>query len=301
MSELVNPETGEIVVYDPDAVRKNIAKADALADYARKVKDWPLLEQAVDAKIEEQREFVEWWDEKVSPNRGGDRGNQHSGGKSAERRTWQVSEIEKRTGISHQQVSRWRKALKDERAYRERVFTAAYKKAMAATAGGGESRVNILSGDTEWYTPKEYIDAARSVLGGIDLDPASNAFANEIVKAKQFYSEEDNGLEQVWSGRIWLNPPYKFPLVEQFVDRLVDEIANEEVHSAVLLTNNATDTGWWHTAAASSALMCFTRGRISFYQRDGEKTSPTHGQTFFYFGSDVDAFYFHFKDFGLIR
>jgi hypothetical protein len=29
------------------------------------MKDWPLLEQAVEAKIEEQAEFVEWWSESV--------------------------------------------------------------------------------------------------------------------------------------------------------------------------------------------------------------------------------------------
>ncbi len=67
-------------------------------------------------RIEEQREFVAWWDEKVSPNRGGDRGNQHTGGKSAERRTWRVSEIEKRTGISNQQVSRRRNLTSSQRA-----------------------------------------------------------------------------------------------------------------------------------------------------------------------------------------
>ena len=33
---------------------------------AKRVKDWAALEEAVDAKIEEQRKFVAWWGGNVS-------------------------------------------------------------------------------------------------------------------------------------------------------------------------------------------------------------------------------------------
>ena len=62
----------------------------------------------------------------------------------------------------------------------------------------------------EHYTPKAIVDAARAVLGGIDLDPASCALANETVQAAAFYGQggiAEDGLSEPWMGRVFLNPP----------------------------------------------------------------------------------------------
>jgi hypothetical protein len=45
------------------------------------------------------------------------------------------------------------------------------------------------SDQNDWRTPRKFLDAAREVLGAIDLDPASGPEANETVKAAKFYTK----------------------------------------------------------------------------------------------------------------
>lgn len=59
----------------------------------------------------------------------------------------------------------------------------------------------------EQYTPAYIVEAARKVLGGFDLDPASSPEANRLVQATRIYTEEDNGLLLPWEGRLLINPP----------------------------------------------------------------------------------------------
>lgn len=67
--------------------------------------------------------------------------------------------------------------------------------------------VQHSSKDDRWYTPVPIVEAARIVLGPIDLDPASDLFGNSRVRAARFYTEHDDGLSQTWAGIIFLNPP----------------------------------------------------------------------------------------------
>lgn len=82
----------------------------------------------------------------------------------------------------------------------------------------------------EWYTPKEIIDA----LGKFDLDPC--APVNPLWQtAEIMYNKNQDGLTKKWIGRVWLNPPYSRPLIEQFVKRLAEQ-ATELHYSLIVVT-----------------------------------------------------------------
>jgi hypothetical protein len=164
MTEVV-PSTSSmsLTVFLPEEAKIKDAKADAVIEYAQKIKDWPLLMEAVEAKLEDQRKFVRWWDETVRRA-----GNQPI---NAERRFLSVDSAEQLTGITQQQVSNGGSAYKSprsiarcctapptERRWRKRART-------DTTARSSPARTN--------GTRRPNTSSWRACLGAIDLDPAS--------------------------------------------------------------------------------------------------------------------------------
>jgi hypothetical protein len=86
---------------------------------------------------------------------------------------------------------------------------------------GRNIRGTAGTGEFERYTPAKYIEIARTVMGTIDVDPASCEMAQKIVKATTFFTVKDDGLNKEWIGNIWLNPPYHRGLGPKFIDKLV--------------------------------------------------------------------------------
>ena len=159
---------------------------------------------------------------------------------------------------------------------------------------------HIVSSESEhWFTPAKYIEAARQVMGGIDLDPASCEQANLTVKAARFFTADENGLVQPWHGRVFLNPPYRRDGIQGlFVDKLIAEYSACRCTQAIILIGNRTECDWF--APLWAYPLCFTNHRIKFVSPLGKKDSPVNANVFAYLGSNPEKFHEVFSRFGEI-
>ena len=156
------------------------------------------------------------------------------------------------------------------------------------------------SGENEWYTPPEFLEAARSTMGAIDLDPASCELANKAVQAKRFFTAEDDGLAQTWSGRVWLNPPYAQPAMGKFAEAVSAKYESGEIVAACILVNNATETAWFQRMLGQANAVCFPKTRVRFLDPQGKPGAPLQGQAVIYFGANVKQFLKSFEKFGTV-
>lgn len=162
------------------------------------------------------------------------------------------------------------------------------------------AHVSNNSGDNEWYTPKEYIDAVKNVLVCIDVDPASSQIANTVVQASTYYTIANDGRNKEWVGNVFMNPPYAHPLIDEFSDKLISELRSGNTKQAIILVNNATETKWFQSLADNAAAVCFPQSRLKFWSPEKVSASPLQGQAFLYFGNDVEKFRREFVKYGFV-
>ena len=160
--------------------------------------------------------------------------------------------------------------------------------------------INQDSGDTEYYTPIEIVEAARAVMGGIDLDPASSETANKQIKAARIFTVETNGLIQEWHGRIWLNHPFSREGNPLWINKLISEISFGHATEACCITYAATSEKWFKPLLMRP--QCFLCPRTNYFLPDGtKKKGVTKGSVITYFGGNLNKFINEFQKFGVIK
>lgn len=120
-------------------------------------------------------------------------------------------------------------------------------------------QTNSAATNTDWLTPLPIIEA----LGEFDLDPCCPPVM-PWATASAMICQPNDGLAAEWTGRVWLNPPFRgaYPWVKRL----------REHGNGIALLPCATDTDiffdnvWGH---ASGVL--FIKRRVVFYRPDGTK------------------------------
>ena len=114
------------------------------------------------------------------------------------------------------------------------------------------------SASCEWETPKEFFDRQDAVYH-FDLDVCATP---GNAKCARYYTEEQDGLVQPWTGRCWMNPPYG-RTIGKWVQKAYESVRGEDADLVVCLLPARTDTAWWHDYCMKGEVQ-FIRGRLKF-------------------------------------
>lgn len=123
-------------------------------------------------------------------------------------------------------------------------------------------------------TDPAFIATLEDRFGAFTLDVAAAA---HNAKAPRYFTREDDGLSQPWTGRVWCNPPYSN--CGAWVQKAWAEWGRTCCETpdliAMLLPANRVEQGWWQDLVepyrdktGSPLRVEFLRGRMRFDRPD---------------------------------
>lgn len=131
------------------------------------------------------------------------------------------------------------------------------------------NRVLFSSKSDEYSTPQYLFDSLKKEFC-FNLDPCATASNH---KCNDFYTMEDNGLEQDWGGKhVFCNPPYS--KISKWVEKAYYE-AHKDNTVVVLLIPSRTDTKWFHNFIYHKSEIRFIKGRLKFNGSNNSAPFPS--------------------------
>jgi phage N-6-adenine-methyltransferase len=125
--------------------------------------------------------------------------------------------------------------------------------------------VHFSSKTDLWSTPEDFYKKLDAIYN-FNLDPCST---HENHKCENYFTKEDDGLQQDWSGHIvFMNPSYGRE-IKQWMKKAYEESLKGA--TIVCLVPSRTDTAWWHDYAMKGNIE-FLRGRLKF--GDSKNSAP---------------------------
>ena len=113
----------------------------------------------------------------------------------------------------------------------------------------------------DWETPQEFFNKLNAQYH-FTLDPCSS---NTNAKCPKHYTEQDNGLEQDWSGEVvFCNPPYSRKGQQDLWVKKCYEESLKSNTTVVALLPARTDTKRFHQYILGMAEIIWIEGRLVF-------------------------------------
>ena len=121
------------------------------------------------------------------------------------------------------------------------------------------NKVLFSSATDQWATPQDFFDELNAEFH-FDLDPCADETNH---KTEKYYTKEDDGLSQDWSGqRVFCNPPYGRKIGD-WVEKAFREGTKDNT-IVVLLIPARTDTKYFHDYILHRSEVRFVKGRLKF-------------------------------------
>ena len=118
-----------------------------------------------------------------------------------------------------------------------------------------------------WATPQEFYDKLNDEFN-FTLDPCAT---EDNKKCDNFFTVDDDGLKQDWSGNIvFCNPPYG-RAIKDWVKKSYEESLKTNT-TVVMLIPSRTDTIYFHEFIYGKAEIRFIKGRLKF--GDAKNSAP---------------------------
>lgn len=108
-----------------------------------------------------------------------------------------------------------------------------------------------------WATPQDFFNKLDAEFH-FDVDVCA---LPENAKCSRYFTPEQDGLAQQWTGKIWCNPPYGRQ-IGRWVKKA--EESSKAGATVVMLLPARTDTKWFHKYIYGQAEVRFIPGRLKF-------------------------------------
>lgn len=120
----------------------------------------------------------------------------------------------------------------------------------------------------EWSTPPDAFAAFNKELGPFTLDVCATP---ENAKCIRYFTREQDGLRQTWTGRVWCNPPYGREIAH-WLHKAWESVEKGDAETVVCLVPARTGAAWFQHYHRLADEVRFLPGRLRFGTAD--KSAP---------------------------